>query len=70
MNFEKGNEMTISNWEKARNQYERLKQAGRLSEIEDLPDDIEKRAANVAQSIFKMPYKTLKEYRKTPNQAA
>ncbi len=70
MNFEKGNEMTISKWEKTKLQYEELRKAGRLSEIEDLPDEIEKRAANVTQGIFKMPYKTLKEYRKTPNQAA
>ncbi len=52
----------FSTWEKTKIQYEELKKAGRLSEIEE-------RAANVAEGIFKTPYKTLKEYRKSPNQA-
>lgn len=55
---EKG-EMMISKWEKARNQYERLKQAGKLSEIEDLPKEIEERAARVARKLFKKPRKPL-----------
>lgn len=46
--------MEISNWEKTKREYERLKKEGRLSEIEPLPAELEESVAKAARNLFKI----------------
>ena len=50
-------------WEEAKKEYQDMKEAGRLDEIEPIPDLPHDKAKEVARHLLRTPYKSLKEWK-------
>ena len=52
-------------WKEAEREYQDLKEAGRLDEIEPISDSVHEKAKEVAERLLRRPYKTQKEWQDT-----
>ena len=57
-------------WEQTEKQYQDLKEAGTLDEIEPIPDTVHEKAKEAARGLLRKPYRPLKEWQDEENEAA
>lgn len=51
-----------SRWKEAEREYQALKEAGRLDEIETIPDSAHEKSKEVARRLLRRPYESRKQW--------